>query len=157
VLVAEIPGWRGLRLEHLVLDVNGTLTLDGQLLPNVPEKITAIQQSLNVQLLSADTFGRLDALAAELGVQAQRLRRDEPEAPQKAAVVQRLGADAVVAIGNGANDAGMLEKSALGIAILGPEGLATPALQAADLVVRTIEDALDLLLNPKRLVATLRR
>jgi hypothetical protein len=31
------------------------------------------------------------------------------------------------------------------------------ALQAADLVVGGIEDALDLLLHPRRLVATLRR
>ena len=50
----------------------------------------------------------------------------------------------------------MLQEAALGIAVLGPEGLAAEALLAADVVVASIEDALDLLLRPHRLVATLR-
>jgi soluble P-type ATPase len=72
-------------------------------------------------------------------------------------VVDGLGAGQVVAIGNGANDVDMLRTSALGIAVLGPEGLATPALLAADVVVASIDDGLDLLLQPKRLIASLRR
>ena len=71
--------------------------------------------------------------------------------------MDRLGAERVVAIGNGANDAEMLAAAALGIAVLGPEGLATATLRAVDVVVGRIEDALDLLLQPQRLVATLRR
>jgi len=78
------------------------------------------------------------------------------EAEQKRSLVERLGAERVVAIGNGANDAGMLQAAALGIAVLGPEGLAGEAWQAAD-VVAGIHQALDLLLHPRRLVATLRR
>lgn len=62
----------------------------------------------------------------------------------------------MVAVGNGANDARMLERAALGIAVLGPEGLALSCLQAADVVVPDILAALDLLLFPRRLVATLR-
>jgi P-type E1-E2 ATPase len=108
-------------------------------------------------LLSADTFGRLDAIGAELGVAATRLRPSEPEAAQKAAVVRALGSVAVVAVGNGANDAAMLREAALGIAVLGPEGLAAEALAAAGLLAASIDDALDLLLHPRRLVATLRR
>lgn len=71
--------------------------------------------------------------------------------------MERLGAGQVVAIANGANAAQMLSAAALGIAGLGQEGLAVEALQAADLVVGRIDDALDLLLHPQRLVATLRR
>jgi len=79
------------------------------------------------------------------------------EADQKGTLVEQLGAERVVAIGNGANDAWMLRASALGMAVLGPEGLAEEALRAADVVVASIHDALDLLLHPRRLVATLRR
>jgi P-type E1-E2 ATPase len=79
------------------------------------------------------------------------------EAGQKRVLVERLGAERVVAIGNGANDAQMLSAAALGIAILGREGLAVEALQAADLVVGGPEDTFDLLLHPWRLIATLRR
>jgi soluble P-type ATPase len=51
----------------------------------------------------------------------------------------------------------MLSAAALGIAVLGQEGLDPEALQAADLLVTQIADALDLLLHPQRLVATRRR
>lgn len=67
-----------------------------------------------------------------------------------------MGAAGVAAIGNGANDAKMLETAALGIAVLGPEGLAVETLHAANVVVPHINDALDLLLKPVRLIATLR-
>nr|MBN1229125.1 ATPase P [Anaerolineae bacterium] len=63
----------------------------------------------------------------------------------------------VVVIGNGGNDAGMLRVAAISIAVLDREGLNTESLQAADIVVTSALDALDLLLKPKRLVATLRR
>ena len=157
MLEVDVPGWRTLRLEHLVLDVNGTLTLDGTLLPIVAPKLTVLGAQLEVQLLSADTFGRLDDVAAALAVVGRRLRAGEPESAQKAQVVRELGAESVVAIGNGANDVAMLAEAALGIAVLGPEGLAVASLTATDVIVASIEDALELLLNPMRLIATLRR
>ncbi|HEY3108335.1 MAG TPA: ATPase P [Chloroflexota bacterium] len=153
----EIPGWRRLRLEHLLLDVNGTIARDGELLAGVADRVAALRQLLAVRVLSADTFGRLDEQARALRIPALRLRAGEPEGGQKAAVVRGLGPAGVVAIGNGANDAEMLAAAAVGIAVLGPEGLASRALASADVVVSSIEDGLDLLLRPRRLVATLRR
>ena len=67
-----------------------------------------------------------------------------------------LGQVSVVAIGNGNNDVGMLAAAGLGIAVLGPEGTASRALTAADLVAGDICSALELLLFPQRLFATLR-
>jgi soluble P-type ATPase len=159
MLTVDIPGWRSLQLEVLLLDVNGTLTLDGELLAGVDAGLKAFIQlgMLDVQLVSADTFGRLDNIAAQLGARAKRLESGRPEAAQKADVVTQLGGERVVAIGNGANDADMLGEAALGIAVFGPEGLAASALAAADVVVASIDDALGLLRNPKRLIATLRR
>ena len=51
----------------------------------------------------------------------------------------------------------MLEDAELGIAILGDEGCATSTLLASDITGKAIEDALALLLNEKRLIATLRK
>jgi P-type E1-E2 ATPase len=155
-LTLEVPGWATLHLAHLVLDVNGTISLDGMLLAGVDDRLVALQRQVVVHLVSADTQGRLDAIADELGLQAQRLTQGL-EAEQKARFVQALGADQVVAVGNGANDVAMLQAAALGIAVLGPEGMATAALTAADVLVGSIHDALDLLTQPRRLVATLRR
>ncbi len=154
-LEITIPARGALRLEHLVLDVNGTIALDGQLLPGMRERLDKLSEALDVWLVSADTQGTLDELAAALGVKAKRLRPSE-EAAQKAALVQELGAEQTVAIGNGANDAAMLRRAALGIAVLGGEGLAVTCLNAADVLVPHIGAALDLLLCPRRLLATLR-
>jgi P-type E1-E2 ATPase len=156
LLELPIPGQDTLRLRHLVLDVNGTLALDGTLLPGVAERLARLRQHLEVHLLTADTHGTLDQVRQQLAVKATRLDGSGSGAEQKAAFVQALGADGVAAIGNGVNDTLMLRAAALGIVVLGPEGLATSALREADLVVARIEDGLDLLLQPRRLSATLR-
>ncbi len=152
----NIPGWGVLELEYLVLDLNGTIALDGEVLAGVPERLAALSESLVVHLVTADTQGQAAAIAEQLKVRLVLVTPGD-EADQKRALVERLGAERVVAIGNGANDAAMLQAAALGMAVLGSEGLAGEALRAADVVVVSIHDALDLLLHPRRLVATLRR
>ncbi len=160
MLTIDIPAYRTLRLEHLVLDVNGTLALDGALLPGVAERLAQLKEHLRLHLLTADTHGRQHELDCQLGLTAIILPPPSPLLPsqqaQKAAFVEKLGGDCVAAIGNGHNDAAMLKAASLGIAVLGPEGLAIPALLSADLVCASITDALDLLLHPDRLRATLR-
>lgn len=151
-LSVEIPGAPPLRLEHLVLDVNGTLTARGELVPGVAQRLAAIAELLEPRLLSADTFGTLDDLAGRLGVAVERVTSGS----EKRAVVASLGADTCAAIGNGANDAAMLEAAALGIAVVGAEGAAVAAVTSADVVCGSILDALDLLLDERALVATLR-
>ena len=152
----DIPGRGNYRLAHLVLDVSGTIACDGELIPGVADSIAKLRSSVEVHLLTADTHGKQDAIDAELGLLGVRLKANSSEAEQKADYVSRLGPAGVVAVGNGANDALMLGTATLGIAVLGKEGLSVAAFKNADLVVADILDALDLLLHPKRLVATLR-
>jgi P-type E1-E2 ATPase len=155
VLEIAIPSRGELHLEHLVLDVNGTIALDGRLIVGVSERLDKLSELLSVWLVSADTQGTLAALTADLKVRVRRLQAGD-EAAQKAGLVEDLGADRVVAIGNGANDAAMLRRAALGIAVLGSEGLAVDCLNAADIVAPDIGAAFDLLLRPRRLIASLR-
>jgi P-type E1-E2 ATPase len=152
----DIPGLGPLRLRHLILDVNGTLALDGGLIEGVGERLRRLAGEVEVHLVTADTFGTTGAIARELGLRST-LIPPGGQAEAKLAYVERLGADAAAAVGNGANDALMLERAALGIAVLGPEGAATAALLAAPVAVRDIGCGLDLLLHPRRLAATLRR
>jgi P-type E1-E2 ATPase len=146
-----IPGRAPLELEHLLLDANGTLTNRGRLLEGVAPRLARLGQLLGVRLVSGDTFGTLDAVAAELGVEATRVA----DGAAKRRLVEELGATSCVVVGNGANDAAALEAAALGIAIVGREGASTLALRAADVVCSSILDALDLLLDERALVATL--
>lgn len=157
MLEIDIPGWKSLRLNHLVLDVNGTLVLDGKLVDGVADLVRDLGTRLAIYLLSADTHGRLDEITAALEVPATRLRPGGGEAEQKARFVQQLGAASVAAIGNGANDVGMLRAAALSIAVLGGEGLATDLLSEADVLTASPVAALGLLSHPRRLIATLRR
>jgi len=156
VLHIEVPGFGDLQLEHLVLDLNGTVALDGEVLPGVAQRVSELSRHLAIHLVSADTRGTATLTAQQLGVSLARVEPGkEPE--QKGQFVWSLGPNGVVAIGNGANDAQMLGAAALGIAVLGVEGLALEALHEADVIVPHIMAAMDLLLDPPRLVATLRR
>lgn len=155
MLTVSIPGFRTLDLEHLVLDYNGTLALDGILLPGVSERIEALSRRLLVHVITADTFGKVHAALAGLPCKLTVL----PEYGQdtsKLAYVEKLGADRTVCVGNGRNDRLMLKAAALGIVVVQDEGAAIEAFVSADVVLPDINLALDLLMNPLRLIATLR-
>lgn len=151
-----IPGRGELRLQHLVLDVNGTLALDGTLLEGVARRLSGLRDRLNLHMVTADTHGQQSVIDQLLNLSAVRIQRGN-ESAQKTEFVNSLGADSVVAIGQGANDAGMLKTAALGICILSTEGSAVDALLAADLVAPDIQSALDLLEKPLRIIASLRQ
>jgi P-type E1-E2 ATPase len=152
----KVPGRDTYRVEHLVLDVNGTIVAKGELIEGVAQRLAELSRSVEVHMVTADTRGRQDAIDAQLGITAIRIQPGD-EAGQKASLVQSMGSEGVCAIGNGAIDAGMLREAKLAIVVLGEEGLAVEALNAADVVAPHINSALDLLLHPLRLVATLRR
>lgn len=152
----NIPGRGILQLQHLVCDVNGTLALDGQLLEGLGWVLNTLRDRLTLHLLTADTHGRQEIIDRQLGLQAVRVQPGR-EAQQKAEYVNKLGAESVVAIGQGANDAEMLKAAALGICVLSKEGAAVETLLSADLVTAGIFDALDLLDKPLRIVASMRK
>ena len=152
----DIPGRGTLRLGHLVLDVNGTIAKDGRLLDKVAKPLAALRDRVTIHLLTADTYGRQDNIDLMLGIKAVRIAPGD-EARQKAAYVEQLGAETVIAIGQGANDAAMLRAAGVGVAVIGDEGLAGAALQSADIIMGSIYDALNLLEYPTRLIATLRQ
>jgi P-type E1-E2 ATPase len=138
-----------------VCDYNGTLAADGLLIDGVHERIQRLSSELRVHVVTADTFGSAATQLQRLPC-ALVILDAENQAEAKRDFVQSLSAAHVVAIGNGRNDRMMLEAAALGIAVCGAEGAAAHVLQAGDIVVGRIVDALDLLLHPKRLMATLR-
>lgn len=156
MIEVDIPGYTIFQFRHLVLDVNGTIARDGQLIDGVGELLTELRSQLDIHLVTADTFGTQETLNKTLRLQAVRLRVQN-QVKAKLDYIEGLGFDKVVAVGNGANDAAMIEHAALGIIIIGPEGAAVTSLLRADIAVSDIRSALELLIHPKRLVATLRR
>jgi P-type E1-E2 ATPase len=137
------------------MDVNGTLAVDGQLIEGIAKKIGLLNDRFTIHLLTADTHGRQAVIDQQLNLTAVRIQPGK-EAEQKAEYVRNLGAEAVVAIGQGANDAAMLKEAALGICVMSQEGAATERLLSADLVMPDVTAALELLDKPLRIVASLR-
>jgi len=152
----EIPGRHGFELQHLLLDVNGTIALDGTIIDGVKQRLAELSQKLNVYVVTANIHDNADYLEQELGIEPHIIGLGQ-EATQKLSLANLLSKERCVAIGNGANDVLMLKQSAIGICVIGKEGASAEAVQHSDIVVYDINDALDLLLHPKRLIATLRK
>jgi soluble P-type ATPase len=151
----DIPGYKHLRLEHLVLDYNGTLAVDGRLVSGVTERLQRLAEVLRIHVITADTFGAVRASVADLPCVLHVLPQ-QSQAEAKRDYVRRLNADCTVCMGNGNNDRLMLAEASLGIAVILSEGVCANCITAANVVCKDINDALDLLRYPLRLTATLR-
>jgi len=150
-----IPEWKTIRIENVLFDMNGTLAVGGKIAPSTRERLARLADVVQVYVMSADTHGTLEDELSGLPLTVKRVGPGIG-ASQKRAFLEELGPDHTVAVGNGRNDVAMLQGAVIGIVIIGLEGAAQPALLAAELVFPSIDAALDCLLMPKRLVATLR-
>ena len=156
MITVHIPGGEEtLDIRHLVLDFNGTLALDGKIKPGVAALLRELSRQVQVHIVTAGTFGGVENEVRDIPCVLKILHGADQTA-QKARYVAELGADCTACIGNGRNDRAMLEASRLGILTVQEEGAATASLLAADIVCGDIHSALQLLLRPLRLTATLR-
>ncbi len=154
----DVPGRQKHLIETIVFDLNGTLTVDGKLRPSTRELLLALAEKVSLHVLTADTNRSASLVQDALGdkVKVQVLPGNKT-LEAKRNFVRELGAQQTAAVGNGANDAGLLEEACLGVAVLEEEGCAAEILSRADILVRSTDNALQLFLNPKRIIATLRR
>ena len=151
----DIPDWGSVDIENIVIDLNGTIATDGRVPLEVKERINSLSDQAKIYILTADT--QETANEEILGMNAELIKVPEEDSKQrKFDFLKTLNLEMTVVIGNGSNDQLILKEAALGIAVLGDEGVSVSAIKGADIVVKNIQNALDLLLKPKRLIATLR-
>jgi len=151
----RIPGFGHVQAEYLVLDFNGTIACDGVIPDGVRGLLEGLSLDIEIHVLTADTHGNAAAACAGLPCRLvilpagaeDRAKRDH---------VRNLGAGRTVCLGNGRNDALMVREAAIGIAVIGEEGASAETVGNAHVVCRGASEALSLLINPLRLVATLR-
>ena len=156
MLNINIPGCKNLKVEKIVFDLNGTLACDGELIAGVKEGINRLAEEFELYVLTADTLGNAENLLKDLNVELVIIEGNDGS-KFKADFVEKLGRKRVISVGNGNNDAQMLKNAELGIAVIGPEGTARGALMGAELISREINDVFDLISNPERIRATLRK
>ena len=155
MIEVNVPGYKTLQLHHMVLDYNGTLSCDGEVIRGVKERLYALSEQLSVHVITADTFGKVESRLKNVPCKITVLPLENQDTA-KLEYIKQLGADRTVCFGNGRNDRLMLKASVLGIAVILEEGAAVETILDADVVFTNINSALDLLNNPLRLIATLR-
>jgi soluble P-type ATPase len=152
----EIPNYKTINILHIVLDYNGTIAKDGILKESVKKILPLLAEKYTLHVITADTFGSVKNELKDFDVTVKVLQSDD-HTLEKEAYINTLNAAQCVAVGNGNNDAKMILNAAIGIAILGDEGCSTQSLLASDITCKSIVDALELFVNKKRLIATLRK
>lgn len=155
MIKVKIPEFQPFTIEHLVLDYNGTLAIDGVIISGVKKMLATLSTKLDIHVVTADTFGSAGEYLDDIKCKLHILGK-ENQATAKLEFIKGLGTEKCFCIGNGRNDHLMLKNAGLGIAVIQKEGAASETIADADIICNNISDALELLLFPKRLVASLR-
>ena len=154
MLKINIPGRDELTLSHLILDYNGTIAEDGEIIPGIASRLEELSKDLKIYVITADTHGTAARKCEGLPLQVLTFPTTEV-GKIKAEEAQKL-TGGVITIGNGFNDIQMSDVADLSICVIGKEGCCGALLMHTDVVVTSIDDGLDLLLKTGRLRATLR-
>lgn len=154
MLKINIPGREEMTLSHLILDYNGTIAEDGAIIESIRPRLEILSKDLSIYVITADTHGTAAQRCA--GLPLQVLTFPTTQVGEIKAQEARKLSGGVVTIGNGFNDIQMSDAADLSICVMGREGCCGALLAHCDVVVTSIDDALDLLCKPNRLRATLR-
>lgn len=154
MLKIAIPGREEMTLNHLILDYNGTIAEDGAIIESIRPRLESLSKDLSIYVITADTHGTAAQRCA--GLPLQVLTFPTTQVGEIKAAEARKMEGGVVTIGNGFNDIQMSDAADLSICVMGREGCCGALLSHCDVVVTSIDDALDLLCKPNRLRATLR-
>jgi len=165
----DIPGFGKIDLRVLVTDYTGTHSCGGVLVPGARERLLKLSEILDIHVLTSDTFGTVRKELADIP-HTLHLLDGKAHDKQKARFIQNLqhvrsmghavDGNRIAAFGNGRNDRLMLravrQAGGIAVAIDNGEGCAVEAQREANIFVHGSAAALDLLLDTKRLKATLR-
>ena len=154
MLCIKIPGREELSLNHLILDYNGTIAEDGEIIEGIRPRLAELAKELSIYVITADTHGTAAKKCEGLPLQVLTFPTTEVGKIKAEEAGKMEGG--VITIGNGFNDIQMSDAADLSICVIGREGCCGALLAHTDVVVTSIEDALDLLLKTGRLRATLR-
>jgi len=154
MITIQRPGQNNLEIDSILLDFEGTLVSDRRVHPKTKDKINLLSKRTKIYIL---TKGEKEGVEEALKkVKAEIVYLDEGKSSQqKLDLLRQLGVSRTVAIGNGVDDAPMMEEAGFSLCVIGKEGTFSETMKKADVVFMNILDALDFLLKPLRQKATL--
>ncbi|MCD6436513.1 MAG: HAD hydrolase family protein [Clostridiales bacterium] len=150
----EIPKGENFEIKYLVFDYNGTVANNGRIYQKALKRLNEYTE-VEIFIITADTYGTVAEELKNSNIKVKIISK-ENGAVDKENFIEKLGSKNVMAFGNGSNDKLMLKEAGIGICVIGKEGASVKAIMVSDLVVNNIDDALDYIDEPKKIIAGLR-
>ena len=158
-ITIDIPGFGMLQINSLLSDYTGTLAFNGKLVAGVRDRLVRLAELVDIHVVTSDSFGTAEEELKGLPLVCRRLEGGSEDV-QKRRYAEGLDPRHVASFGNGNNDRLHMklvkESGGVTIAVDNGEGCAHEAIRNANVIVAGAVNALDLLLEPIRLRATLR-
>jgi soluble P-type ATPase len=157
----DIPGFGHLHIEAICSDYTGTLSCKGELIDGVGKRLRRLGELVDIHVTS-DTRKTARKQLADLPVTLHDKITSDAHDAFKRDYLTELGVDLghIAVFGNGRNDrlwlAAVRDAGGLAVAVDVGEGCAIEAMMSANVFVADIGNALDLLLDSKRIIGTLR-
>lgn len=155
MLIYKIPGRDDIEIENIVFDYNGTIAVDGKILEGVRELLSELGNYANIYILTADTYGTVAKECSDIDAKVLTFPK-ENAGESKKGIVKNLGEEKTICVGNGFNDIPMFKEVVISIAVIEGEGSSGKLLVHADIVTRSIIEAIEIILNEDKMKATLR-
>jgi soluble P-type ATPase len=150
----DIPGHDRLDINTIILDLNGTLSVGGTVPKGVKERLNILKaKGFAIVFFTGNTRNDANELAASLGIEWKLANN----ATDKRDLATGLHPETCASIGNGLIDLELMKVVKLRIVTLQAEGVHIQTMLNSDIVIPTINDALDLFIDEQRLIATLRK
>ena len=149
-----IPKGDQFEIENIIIDLNGTLSVKGKIETKTKRLIQELKElGYRLILISGDIRGNAKRIADEMDMEFY-IGKDSKE---KAQQMKRFEKEKTAAIGNARIDIGTFENAILSIATLQAEGIHTGILNHVDIIVPSINNALELFIDKKSLEGSLRK
>ncbi len=143
-----------INLDTIILDLNGTLAVGGKIVDGVIPRIKKLQEyGYKIMLFTGDQRGTAPEQARDMDIDVV-ITKDTIE---KSNAAKKYNPSTTVAIGNARIDIGTFENAKVRIATLQKEGIHAGILGHVDMIVPSINDALDLLIDVDAFNATMRK
>ncbi len=155
MLIYDIPGMGEIKIKNIVFDYNGTVAVDGKLIEGVKESLIGLKNFADIYILTADTYGTVKAQCSNLGIDVKTFPKENAGIFKKK-IVEELDAKSTICVGNGINDIEMFKICGISIATIEGEGCSGKLLMHTDIAVKSIENAIELILSEDKMKATLR-
>lgn len=155
MLKYKIPGRKDIEIKNIVFDYNGTIAVDGNIIEGVEESLLKLSKYVKLYILTADTYGTVKDECKNIDAKILTFPR-ENAGKSKREIVKKLNGEKTICIGNGFNDIPMFKEAIISIAVIEGEGASGELLSQADIVTRSIIDAIKIISNENRMKATLR-